>query len=374
MWGRHRAIFMAAICCGLVGIAFGVATTFLFYRHLSGGLWVFSNAPAPLKLASAELLHYFPIGGAPDFENQAIRIHCGSDQDYVDSGGFHWSKDRFYSGGNTFQRDAVPIFRSADPILYSTGRVGSFQYDVPVSPGVYEVRLLFAETTQNIEDGMRVSSFTVGSGSPNMIDVVADAGGSRTATMKVYSNVRPGEDRKIHISFRSTDGFLNGIEILPEINGRPGPLRISTLPHLFVDLAGRHWLPDRYFLGGRNIDHSFTLNRTDPPLFSRERFGNFSYAIPVSQGYSYQLTLYMAERYWGPQNPGLGGVGSRIFNVRCGDVDLLRNFDLLEVARDSAVVAVRFRHLLPDSTGKLNLQFLPVVNYALLNALEVQAE
>jgi hypothetical protein len=319
-------------------------------------------------------LQHFSIGGVPDFEDRAIRIRCGSDQDYVDSSGFRWSADRFYSGGNAFQHDVVQIFRSTDPVLYSTGRMGIFHYDVPVSDGAYEVRLLFAETATDIEDGMREMTFTVGSGNPNMIDVVSDAGGVKTATMKIYSKVRPGTDGKIHIGFRSTGGFLNALEILPELNGKPGAIRISALGHVFVDLAGRHWLSDRYFRGGRNIDHAFTSNRTDPQLFSRERYGNFSYAIPVAQGYSYQLTLYMAERYWGPQNSGLGGVGSRIFNVRCNDAELLHNFDLLQVAHDSTMVAARFRHLHPDSTGKLNLQFLPVVNYAVLNALEVEAE
>jgi hypothetical protein len=375
MWARRRIIFLTAICCIFLGMAGGVAGTVVLYRHLFSGVWVFSNAPKLVRLASAEILQHFSIGGAPDFENRAIRIHCGSAQDYVDSAGFRWSSDRFYSGGNIFQHDVVPILRSADPALYSTGRMGSFRYDVPVSRGTYEVRLLFAETAQDIEDGMRETSFTVGSGAPNMIDVVADAGGTRTATVKIYSNVRPSADRKIHISFRSTVGFLNAIEILPEANGKPGPIRISTLPHMFVDLAGRHWLPDRYFRGGRNIDHVFASDGTDDPLlFSRERFGNFSYSIPVAQGYSYQLTLYMAERYWGPQNSGNGGVGSRIFDVRCDNLELLRNFDLLEAAHDSPVVAARFRHLHPDSTGKLNLQFLPVVNYAVLNALEVEAE
>jgi hypothetical protein len=374
MWVRHRTIFLTALCCGVLGVAGGVAGTVVLYRHSFSGVWVFSSAPTSVRLASAEILQHFSLVGAQDFENRAIRIHCGSDHDYVDSAGFRWSSDRFYSGGNIFQRDVVPISRSADPALYSTGRTGSFHYDIPVSPAAYEVRLLFAETTQDIDEGMREMSFTVGSGTPNMIDVVADAGGTRTATMKIYSNVHPGADRKIHVSFQSTAGFLNAIEILPEINGKPGPIRISTLPHMFVDLAGRHWLPDRYFRGGRNIDHVFAPDRTDPPLFSRERFGNFSYSIPVAQGYSYQLTLYMAERYWGPQNSGNGGVGSRIFNVRCDNIELLRNFDLLKAAHDSPVVAASFRHLHPDSTGKLNLQFLPVVNYAVLNALEVEAE
>jgi Malectin domain len=373
-WVRRRAVVLAAICCGVLGVACGIAGTMVLHRQLFSGSWVFSNSPTPVRLASAEILQHFSIGGPPDFENRAIRIHCGSDHDYVDSAGFRWSSDRFFSGGSAFQHSVVPISRSTDPILYSTGRMGSFHYDVPVSAGVHEVRLLFAETAQDIEDGMRETSFIVGSGMPNMIDVVSDAGGTRTATTKVYSNVRPGADGKIHITFQSTGGFLNAIEILPEITGKPGPIRISTLPHMFVDLAGRHWFPDRYFLGGRNIDHVFAPDRMDPLLFSRERFGNFSYSIPVAQGYSYQLTLYMAERYWGPKNSGNGGVGSRIFDVRCGDVDLLRHFDLLGSAKDSPVVAVRFHHLHPDSTGKLDLQFLPVVNYAILNALEVEAE
>ncbi len=373
-WIGSRSAFLVAISCLLIGAAFGAGGAVLINRHLFRGLWMFSNAPAPIRVASAEILRHFSIDGAPDFEDRAIRIRCGSDQDYVDSSGFRWRRDRFYAGGDSFRRDVAPIFGSPDPILYSAGRAGIFHYDVPAAPGAYEVRLLFAETATDIEDGMRETSFVIGSGDPTTVDVVADAGGTKTATMKIYSNVHPGADGKIHVNFLSTGGFLNALEILPEPAGKPGPIRISTLPHLFVDLAGRNWLSDRYFRGGRNIDHAFTSNRADPPLFTRERYGNFSYAIPVDPGYSYQLTLYLAERYWGLQNSGLGGVGSRIFDVRCNDTELLRNFDLLQAAHDSTVVAIRFRHLRPDPAGKLNLQFLPVVNYALLNALEVEAE
>jgi hypothetical protein len=373
-WAQRRSAVLAAMVCGLLGLAFGAGGTLALYRHRVPALWMLGNVPIPIKAASAEILQHFSVGGVPDFEDRAIRIRCGSDQDYTDASGLRWSADRFYSGGAIFRRDVIPIFRSADPVLYSTGRQGVFHYDIPVAPGTYEVRLLFAETMPGVEDGMRQTSFIVGARNPDTVDVVADAGGTRTATMKISSNVRPGADRKIHVNFWSADGFLNAMEIVPEINGKPAPIRISTLPHLFVDLMGRHWLSDRYFLGGRNINHAFALNRVDPPLFSRERYGNFTYAIPVAPGYSYRLTLYMAERYWGPQNSGLGGVGSRIFSVRCNGIELLHDFDLLKVAQNSTVVAIRFQHLLPDSTAKLNLHFLPVTNYALLNALEVEAE
>jgi len=115
------------------------------------------------------------------------------------------------------------------------------------------------------------------------------------------------------------------------------------------------------------------LNRLDPPLFSRERYGNFNYAIPVAPGYSYQLTLYMAERYWGPQNSGLGGEGSRIFDVRCNGNELLHNFDLLKEAGTANVVAARFA-----TCTRILRQTQPLFcacdHYSLINALELEPE
>jgi hypothetical protein len=239
---------------------------------------------------------------------------------------------------------------------------------------VYEVHLLFAETEPGTLEGMRTTTFAIGAGGNDTVDVVSDAGGINTATMKVYPDVRPAADRKIHLRFSSENGFLNALEILPEPNQRPNPIRISSLSNLYTDPAGRHWLSDRYFIGGRDISHSFSPNRPDPPLLTRERYGNFSYAIPVAKGYSYALTLYMAERYWGGLNSGVGGTGSRVFDVRCNGMELLHNFDLLAEQKTSRALAVRFRQLRPDVRGKLKIDFLPVVNYAVLNALEVEPE
>lgn len=371
VWTQRRAFFLAATFCCLFGLIIGAGGTMVFYRHRLRSLRVTQNRP---EVSSAEILPHISFGNTPDFENKAIRIRCGSNRDYVDRSGLPWSMDKYYSGGTTFRRSVSQIVRSADPTLYSTGRRGVFHYDIPAAPGEYEVRLLFAETASGIEDGVRENLFDVGTDFSETLDVVSDAGGARTATTKVYSNVRPGTDGKIRISFWSSDAFLNALEIIPELNGKPGPVRISTLPHVFVDSTGKHWLSDRYFLGGRNINHTFALGHEDPPLFSRERYGSFSYAIPVAKGYSYQLTLYMAERYWGAQNSGPGGIGSRIFDVRCNGLDLVRDFDLLKAANPGTVVAVRFRHLRPDFNGKLNLDLVPVANYAVLNALEVEAE
>jgi hypothetical protein len=372
--GRAQPGVALAIVSGILGIAIGAGGVLVLRNRTVSTLWMFANVPQPLRVASAEVLRAFSFAGPPDFEDKAIRIRCGSEQDYVDSSGFRWSADRDFAGGAEFHRNVLSILRSPDAPLYSTGRLGVFHYDIPVSPGIYEVHLLFAETQADVLDGMRQTSFIVGSAYSDTVDVESDAGGINTATMKIYPNVRPGANGKIHINFWSTDGFLNAIEILPQSGAKPGPIRISTRPELYTDLAGQHWLPDRYFMGGRNINnHTFSLERIDPPLLSRERYGNFNYAIPVAPGYSYQLTLYIAERYWGPQNSGMGGPGSRVFDVRCNDTELVHNLDLLKESANGTV-AIRFRHLHPDVTGKLNLAFVPVTNYPLVNALEVDPE
>jgi len=373
-WCRGHIILLVALSCCLLGLTIGAGGSLILYRHRLS-IWAAPGARTPSPAINAEILPRIFFDSFPDFEDQAIRIRCGSDRDYVDASGLRWGMDRYYSGGTPFRRDVTQIFRSADPALYSTGRRGIFQYNIPVPAGTYEVRLLFAETAPGIEDGVRQNSFDVGPAVSETLDIASDAGAASTATMKVYSNVQPGADGKITINFWSSDAFLNALEIVPETDdGKPDTIRISTLPHVFTDSAGRHWLSDRYFLGGRNIPHQGPLSHDDSLLFSHERYGSFNYAIPVAKGFSYQLTLYMAERYWGPQNSGPGGIGSRVFNVRCNGLKLLEDFDLLKVADNATGVAVRFSHLQPDSNGKLSLDFVPVTNYSVLNALEVAAE
>ena len=367
-------LWLAIAGCGLLLVFTVLAGLALAAIHRTPRLVVLESVPEPAQAVTAAILRNLDLGSQSDSLLKGIRIRCGSENDYVDSAGLHWLGDRDFTGGTAFARPVNAILRSADPALYSYGRQGVFRYDIPVAPGTYEVHLLFAETQPGIEDGMREESYTVGLGQADMIDVPSDAGGANAATERVYTGVRPGEDGKIQLNFWWQNSELNAIEILPETNGKPQPVRISTLPSLYEDASGGHWLPDRFYFGGRNSGHEFSRNRPDPPLLSRERYGSFDYAIPVAKGYKYELTLYMSEHYWGVGNSGRGGVGSRTFSVRCNGLDLLTNFDLSASQKGASAVAVHFRGLEPDATGKLRLSFVPVVNYALVNAIEVHAE
>jgi hypothetical protein len=371
---QQRSRRLITSLCFLVGAALGAGIALLLPHQIRPRIQVLEGSPIPSNAIVSETPRHLSFNFIPDSYAEGIRILCGANESYVDSAGFKWSSDRYFSDGVAFTRPVSTILRSMDPALFSHGRHGVFHYDVPVAPGVYELHLLFAETQPAVEDGMREVSYTIGAGQTDTVDVASESGGANMATMKVYTDVRPGHDGKIHLSFWSTDGFLNALEILPETHGKPNPLRVSALPNLYVDRAGHHWLPDRFFLGGRNTDHMFSPNGGDLPLFSRERFGNFNYSLPVARNYTYQLTLYMAERYWGPHNSGLGGVGSRIFDVRCNEQQLLHDFDLLKAQGSDSAIAVRFHHLRPDSMGKLNVSFVPVTNYPMVNALEVDPE
>ena len=69
----------------------------------------------------------------------------------------------------------------------------------------------------------------------------------------------------------------------------------------------------------------------DPELFGTERFGHFSYSIPVDKRGRYTVILHFVESYYGPQLRG-GGAGTRIFHVFCNGQTLLQDFDIFKEA------------------------------------------
>ncbi|HET8546931.1 MAG TPA: malectin domain-containing carbohydrate-binding protein, partial [Bryobacteraceae bacterium] len=110
-------------------------------------------------------------------------------------------------------------------------------------------------------------------------------------------------------------------------------------------------------------------------LYQGERYGNFSYAIPVATGGRYTAVLRFAESWFGPGRPGGGGAGSRVFDVYCNGQPLLREFDVFKAGGGSLrQVKKVFRSLEPNAQGKLNFEFVPVRNYGMINAIEVTEE
>jgi len=324
-----------------------------------------------------------PAGAVPG--SGTIRILAGLDEGtFTDGFGNVWESDRYFDGGSVVKLPGHPIAGTREPRLYQSRRQGTFRYDIPLSPGVYELRLHFAETHFGEDNtagfggegsrafGVQINGTTV----IDRLDIVGEAGAS-TAHVKVFKDVSPAPDGKLHLMFIPivTMPFLNAIEITPGTPGKLRPIRIVMQPRALTDAAGNTWMPDRFAVGGQMVKRNRTVaDAADPALFEGERFGNLHYTIPVPPG-SYALTLYMAERWLGPEMPGGGGVGSRLFDVLCNGVALVRNFDILARAGGpNRALAQTFHGLQPDHQGRLELTLLPAKNFALVNAIEVTDE
>ncbi|HEY2015063.1 MAG TPA: malectin domain-containing carbohydrate-binding protein [Bryobacteraceae bacterium] len=327
-----------------------------------------------------------PIGNLPAAINgsEEIRIlagHVGGD--YTDRLGRVWQADQYFEGGHVFETMDHPIFGTREPRIYQSRREGVFAYNIPLSPGVYELRLHFAETLygeNNVAGGAESSRvFNVyinGQEALHEFDVINEAGPS-TADVRAFKDVSPAADGKLHLKFEpfTNPPLLSAIEITPGTPGRLRPIRMIALDRSYTDKQGRVWEPDRYARGGNLVLRTKPVEGSeDPELFRAERFGNIRYIIPVPSG-RYGVTLYFAEAWFGPGTPPGGGPGSRVFDILANGIVLRHGFDIFREARGSGRATTFSTHgLEPDAQGKLSIALIPTRNYACINAIEVLDE
>jgi hypothetical protein len=320
-----------------------------------------------------------------ELNEEGLRIMCGLPSSRVkDRDGVLWSGDQYVEGGGIFTSTPKFIARTRTPELYLRRREGEFTYRIPLRPGCYELRLHFAETVfgeGNIAGGGESSRLMRVMCNGDLLpisDVLTEAGGPNTALVRVFRDVSPAEDGYLHLRFSKVEEnpFLNGLELLPGIPGRLLPVRIAALSDGFETESGQVWTSDRYFQGGQLVARRETVEGAESGhLFAGERYGRFTYSIPVDPRGRYCLKLHFAEMWFGPGMPGGGGEGSRIFQVSCNGKSLLENFDVFRAAGAALRAVTRtFHDLEPTSDGHLNLMFLPWRHYALIHGIEVLEE
>ncbi|MBC7925710.1 MAG: hypothetical protein H7039_08640 [Bryobacteraceae bacterium] len=366
--GMRFPWFWVAALAGFAGIA-----AFVFLRPAAHAVPV----PAPLARVDAVQI----VAGA---NREGIRILAGSDRERtLDHLGNSWLADQFVTGGDVRTSAQRMIFRTPDPSLYLTRREGNFSYAIPVRPGFHEVRLHFAETVfgegNSASGGETSRIFAVKVNEqpdPEVVDVISNAAGANVAWTRVFRGISPAADGKIHIRFSShlkEQAFVNGIEILPSPDRRALPVRVLAASTPYIDQKRQRWNPDEYFIGGQTImRHEPIHGAVDPELFRGERYGNFNYSLPVDPGSRYTVNLYFAETYFGPNRPGGDIAEARLFDVYCGGRSLLHRFDLLKEAGGPLRGLVKsFHGLEPNAQGQLLLHFVPIRNYAVINAIEV---
>jgi hypothetical protein len=118
-----------------------------------------------------------------------------------------------------------------------------FRYDIPLTQGTRELRLHFAETEYGpgnaLGGGEAARLFNIlinGVEVVKWFDPLAEAGGPNRLVVRVFKDIAPAVDGKLHIAFRPTfslgriasPAFLNAIEIL------------QSKPVLYTQFASSH--------------------------------------------------------------------------------------------------------------------------------------
>ena len=318
---------------------------------------------------------------APATKDELTELHVMSGyggSDVIDNSGVRWTPDRYFAEGGQWSRDSGFVRGTSRPFLFTNWRTGEFGYDIPMARGSYELRLFFVSAL-NVGDE-KLSGFNIAlNGKPLLtaFDVNMSANGADVAEEQVFRDITPGEDGFVRLWFSNQVGspMLNGLELTPGIPGKLQPIRIITQPTSFVDHSGQRWRADDYYQNGITSKTRRKVSGTqDPELFGAERFGHFSYAIPVDRRGRYTVILHFAEFYYGPQLPGGGGAGSRVFHVFCNGQTLLRDFDIYKEAGSLRVITKTFPNIEPSAQGKINLMFEPAINNATVSGIEVLDE
>ena len=360
---RHWQLPRPAVLAALLGLS-----------AISAAAWFLLRSQPP-KVASA-------VVQPASTPQSMVRILAGNlSEGFTDAAGRQWDTDRFFEGGIAASQTDVPVTNMEDPKLFHFHREGQFQYHIPLAPGIYEMRLYFAEFLYG--PGSRAGGGEVsrvfrilanGNVIEEALDVIAAAPGPGVGMRRVYLNLSPASDGRLHLEFqnlRPDKAFVNAIEIVPGIRDRMLPVRMVTGPNAFTDPAGNLWEPDSFVIGGRRERRNRTIEGAPAqPLFQSERFGHFTYHLHVFPRHKYRLTLWMSEQYFGLA--GASPAGYRQFDLYAAGTTLLKAFDpMREAGGPSRAIRRTFSGLRPDALGAIRLQFVPVRNYAVVNALEL---
>jgi hypothetical protein len=315
--------------------------------------------------------------------NSVLILAGNPNAQYIDRDGRAWGGDRYFSGGKAVALKLPYIQGSADPLIYQNGREGDFTYDIPLHSGLYELRLYFVET--NFGPG----TFT-GRGESSRVfsvllndhplltsfDILSQAGGNFRAFSRVFKDIAPGSDGKIHLRFSRhfDEPLINAIEIEPQLGSGMNPIRMVMQDNSYVDHTGQQWSADQYAIGGLLATHQNpALEVADPHLYDGERFGHFTYQIPVAAG-RYTIALHFTEAFFGSESLSHDS-SARMFDIYANGTALLRNFSILEKARGpNRTVTETFHGIEPNAAGLIAISFVPDKDYPCVSAIEVTDE
>jgi hypothetical protein len=306
-----------------------------------------------------------PSGGA------VVRILCGAEADHVDPRGRAWSSDRHFEGGRPVRTEGriEPGAGSLDDeALSRAGRTGGdFAYSIPVPPGLYCVRLKFAEPERLFAFERPMDVDVNGKAALRDFDIRHSARSALRAHDRLVRYVVPDGSGKIVLRFRSAGGplrkakeaIVQAIEVTPEIK----PIvRIDVgADRPFVDWSGCVWEADggsaagaagASVEGGGPARVEGAVAHASPTLYDQEIYRtarkgtSIRYRIPLPPGL-YQVQLKFAELW-------LAEAGRRPMDVEINGRTLWKSWDPATHAGQVGMSAdLRAADIAPDASGAI---------------------
>src|SRR5439155_25712604 len=133
-------------------------------------------------------------------------------------------------------------------------------------------------------------------------------------------------------------------------------IRINTGGGAYTSTAtGNTFVADQNFTGGSTLAVTAGISgTTDPALYQNERWGSFSYAIPVTNG-TYSVTFDFVELYYTTGSC----IGKRVFSMDIGDTPTnpdIANIDICAAAGGADTALQRTVSNVQVTDGVLNIQ------------------
>jgi hypothetical protein len=131
-------------------------------------------------------------------------------------------------------------------------------------------------------------------------------------------------------------------------------------------VQGVNYVADRFASGGSL--HSVTDSidgTTDDGLYQTERYGNFTYQIPVSNA-SYDVSLHFAEIFWSAS-------GQRSFNVTLEGQQMLSNVDLFDLAGQFVAYNSNIENILVTD-GSLTVEVETIIDAGTLAGISIYSD
>ncbi|WP_278251890.1 malectin domain-containing carbohydrate-binding protein [Sabulibacter ruber] len=306
--------------------------------------------------------HILHPGGttAPDHHDSAITVDIDNDGD-LDMLSMGWDKriPRIYINNGTGTTTNVPPTVAIAIPDQTTTTGANYSYTFPA--GTF--------TDPNNDPLTYTAALTTGAALPGWL--------AFNATTRTFSGTAPTTAATYAIRVTANDGKGGtatddfSLAVQTGTGGGGTTVRINAGGTQVTAANGDVFNADQYFGAGEAFTNTQIVDiagTSDDALYRSERYGSFSYNIPVTSG-TYRLRLHFAEIYFGAAGGGAGGNGKRVFNVTAEGQTILSNFDIY--AQVGAMTALVREFQVNVTDGTLNVALSSVVEHPKISAIEV---